>query len=108
MSKVTLNVYGKDKELVKTVEAEYTDLEFGSVRAIMELLNIESIADTGDLLKTVYNAWDQLKVILSDCFPGMKYEDWEHVKMKELIPAILGILRYSFAEMLSIPQDPKN
>ena len=38
----------------------------------------------------------------------MKYEDWDHVKLKELMPVIIGILKYSFGEILTIPKDPKN
>lgn len=105
---IELNVYNKEGKVTKTVKANYIDLEFGAIRSIMELLNIDSITDTGDLLKTVYSAWDQLTVILTACFADMSYEDWEHVKLKELVPVIFGILKYSFSEILSIPQDPKN
>jgi hypothetical protein len=38
----------------------------------------------------------------------MKDEDWDNVKVSELIPVILEILKYSFTQMLSIPTDSKN
>ena len=84
------------------------DLEFGTVRAIMEILNVENIDNTGQLLSTIYKAWDELIKVLCECFPGMEHEDWDHVKMKELMPVVIGILRYSFSEILTIPKDPKN
>lgn len=100
---IKLNVYDKKGNIVKTVEAKETDLYFGSIRSIMELLNIESMEDTADLLKTIYNAWDELVTILNDCFPDMGYEDWKYVKLKELIPEVINILYYSFGELLKIP-----
>ena len=46
--------------------------------------------------------------VLNRCFPDMEPEDWEHVKVKELLPVVLNILKASFTEILSIPKDPKN
>ena len=108
MNTMEIKVYDDDGKVKKTCVAEMVDLEFGAVRSIMEILNIESVANTTDLLKTVYGAWEQLTKILSRCFPAMEYEDWDHVKLKELMPTLLGVLKYSFAEILTIPKDPKN
>lgn len=103
-----IKVYDDEGKVVKTCVAEMVDLEFGAIRSIMEILNIESIVDTGDLLKTVYGAWGQFTKILSRCFPAMEYEDWDHVRLKELMPTVFAILKYSFSEILTIPKDPKN
>lgn len=108
MNNLKLNVYAEEGFVVKTFEANPIDLEFGTIRSLMELLNIENIEDTTTLLKSIYGAWKDLKVILNRCFPEMTYEDWEHVKLKELLPLIVDILKYSFAEILTIPKDPKN
>lgn len=104
----TLNVYDKDNNIVKTCEAVDADLKFGAIRSIMKLLNIDDIDDTAQLLKTVYSAWEQLTAILSQCFPDMAEEDWDNVKLEELIPVIVGILRTSFGKILTIPSDSKN
>lgn len=106
--KLEINVYDKDNNVVKTCEAQTVDLEFGTIRALMKLLNVDNMNDTGQLLDVVYNAWEQLVDILNQCFPDMETEDWEHVKLKELIPVIVDILKASFADILSIPKDPKN
>ena len=103
-----IRVYDENGKVTKTCKAEMIDLEFGAVRSIMEILNIDSVANTGELLHTVYSAWDQLIKILNKCFPDMKYDDWDHVKLKELMPVIIGILKYSFGEIMTIPKDPKN
>lgn len=108
MSKLTLNVYDGEDTIVKTVEAEMIDLEFGTIRSLMELLNIENVEDTVSILKVIYSAWNDVTRVLGKCFPEMSYEDWEHVKLRELLPAVVSIMRYSFNEMLSIPRESKN
>lgn len=104
----TLNVYDKENNIVKTCEAVDAELKFGAIRSIMKLLSIDDINDTAQLLKTVYSAWEQLTAILSQCFPEMKEDDWDNVKLEELIPVIVGILRTSFGKILTIPSDSKN
>ena len=104
-TEMEITVYGDDGTAVKTCKAEMIDLEFGAVRSIMEILNIENVNDTSDLLHTVYGAWEQLVKILGRSFPDMEYKDWDHVKLKELMPVVLGILKYSFGEILMIPKE---
>lgn len=104
--KFTVNVYDKSGNVVKVAEASPVDLEFGAIRAIMELLNVDSIENTAKLMRTVYDAWDQFVDVLGLCFPSMEYDDWNHVKLKELIPTVMDILKYTFAEILTIPKDP--
>lgn len=103
-----INVYDKNGKVKKTCTAEMLDLRFGTIRSIIEILNVENIEDTEQLLLTVTRAWEQVTGILSECFPDMSYEDWENVKMKELMPVLIGILRFSFREILTIPKNPKN
>ena len=103
-----IKVYDKNGKVKKTCTAEMLDLRFGTIRSIIEILNVENIEDTEQLLLTVTRAWEQVTGILSECFPDMSYEDWENVKMKELMPVLIGILKYSFREILTIPKNPKN
>lgn len=103
-----INVYDKDNNIIKTSEAIDCELKFGAIRSIMKLLNIDDINDTGELLKVIYSAWEQLTVILSQCFPDMDEKDWDYVKLDELIPVVVGILRASFGKILTIPNDSKN
>ena len=103
-----IKVYGDDGKVIKTAKAEMLDLEFGTIRSIMEILKVEKVENTAQLLQTISGAWEELVRILSICFPTMEYEDWNHVKVKKLLPVLIGILKYSFAEILTIPKDPKN
>lgn len=108
MDKLILNVYDEKDNIVKTSEAKLIDLRFGTIRSLMELLNVDDIDDTSQLLKTVYGAWAQITNILGRVFPDMTEEDWENVKLTELLPILMTILKSSFVQILSIPNDSKN
>lgn len=105
---IKLNVYDDENNIVKTATAEVMELKFGSIRSLMKLLKVDDINDTAQLLKVVYGAWEQLTKILNSCFSDMTDEDWDNVKVSELIPVLVAILKYSFTQMLSIPTDSKN
>lgn len=108
MDKLILNVYDDKDNVTKTSEAQLVDLRFGTIRSLMELLNVDDINDTSQLLKTVYGAWEQIITILGRVFPDMAEEDWENIKLSELLPILVIILKSSFVQILSIPNDSKN
>lgn len=105
MGTMILNVYNEQDEITKTCEAKTIDLRFGTIRSLMELLKVENVTDTSELLKTIYGAWEQITRILSGVFPDMEEEDWENVKLSELLPIVVEILKSSFAQILTIPKD---
>lgn len=106
--KMIINVYDDEGNVVKSCEAVSVKLKFGAIRSLMELLNVENIDNSTELLKTIYSAWEELITILNKCFPDMEYEDWDNVELNELIPVTVDILKYSFGEILNIPRDSKN
>jgi hypothetical protein len=103
-----INVYDKEGNIIKTSTAVDCDLKFGAIRKIMALLEIEDINDVGALLKTVYGAWDQVIKVLSECFPDMTDDDWDNVKVNELIPTTVALVKAMIAKMLTIPTESKN
>lgn len=105
---IKLNVYDENDNIIKTVEAQFVELRFGTIRGLMELLNVENIEDTGELLKTVYQAWDKLTLIMKKMFPDLNEDDWDNLKLSEVVPVFLQILRTSFVQILSIPTESKN
>ena len=105
METIKINVYDDNGNIIKTSEAQKVHFKFGQVRALMELLNIEDVPDTVTLMRTIYNAWDQLIRVLGECFTDMTYDDWENVPIDELIPAVFDIVRYSFSEMMKVPTE---
>lgn len=104
----TINVYDNDGNVVKTCKAVESKLKFGAIRKIMALLQIDDIDDTAALLKTVYAAWDQVTKVLTGCFPDMEDEDWDNIYIEELLPVLVGIIKMSISNILSIPNDSKN
>lgn len=106
---LTLPIYDdKGQSVVKSYKSTTYDLMFGTVMKLMELLKIEELDNQMEMLKTIYNAWDEIKVVLSAVFPEATDEDWTHVKVKELLPLVIEIAKYSVTEMFVIPTDPKN
>lgn len=103
MEKIKLNVYDENNKIAKTCEAKIIDIKFGTVRKLMNLLKIDDVENTSELLKIVYVAWDELIVILDQCFPDMEEEDWDNVKVNELLPIIISIAKAAFGEMLKVP-----
>lgn len=103
--RIEIKIYNEKGEVTKTAAAKALDLRFGSVRKIMELLKVEEAGTTLDLMKTVYSAWDELTGILGECFPEINPDEWDSVKVNELLPAIIKIIKESFAAMLTIPTE---
>ena len=103
-----INVYDKDKNIIKTSKAVDTQIRFGSVRKIMALLDMDDLNDTASLFKAIYGAWDEVTYVLTECFPDMEEQDWDNVYINELIPVIVGIAKSSFYKLFEIPSDSKN
>ena len=106
--KLTINIYDDDDNVVKTVTAHKTDLKFGIVRRLMEILNVEDINDNGQIFKAFTSAWEPLTKLLHNIFPDATPEEFDNVSVKELIPVVLEILGYSVAEIMSNMGDSKN
>lgn len=102
---IVLNVYDDKDNIVKIAEATPTSIRFGAVRRLMKLLKIEDAQNTLDVLNVVADVWDELTILLTKCFPEMTEADWDNVKLEELIPAVLAVVRLSFNKLNEIPQD---
>lgn len=96
------------KNVVKSYESKTYDLMFGTVMKLMELLKVEDMDDQIEMLKTIYGAWEEIKTVLAGVFPEATDDDWKHVRVKELLPLIMKIAKFSVTEVLTIPIDEKN
>lgn len=102
-----LNIYDKKgKKVVRQAKGNTVDIMMGTIERLMSLLDIENSTDSIEILKKVSGAYQELKGILSLIFEDVTEEEWNYVKVKELIPVILNVVKYTFAEMNSIPTDP--
>lgn len=104
-NKLVINVYDENDNILKTSEAHVIDLRFGTIRALMKLIEVDDINDTAELMKTVLTAWAQVTAILGRVFPDIQENEWDNVKLGELIPVLITILKSSFVAMLAIPAD---
>lgn len=109
MNDLILKIYDdKNKNIEKTYTASTYDLMFGTVMKLMELLKIEEMDDQLEMLKTIYGAWEEIRVVLAGVYPDVTPDEWRRVRVKELLPLILKIAKFSVTEMFSIPTDEKN
>ena len=99
-----ITVYDDNDNVMKECTAQTVDVKFGQVAAIMELLDVESVEDSIQMMRMIKKAWKQLVRILSKIFPDMEEDDWDNVSLKELLPVLVMILKDSFKEMMTIPK----
>lgn len=107
MQELRLPVKNKQGEVVKEVIAYTPQIYLGTIMNLMELLEIGDDINGLELMKKVSTAWREVKEILSDIFPEMEEEDWEYIRLNDLIPIILQVVRYTFAEIMTIPSNSK-
>jgi hypothetical protein len=100
-----ITVYDEDDNVVKECTAHTVDIKFGQISAIMELVDVENIDNSAELLKTVHRAWKQLKKILGRIFPDMTEDDWDGVKINELLPIVVKIIKRSLGALGNIPSE---
>ena len=109
MNDLVLNVYDDSgKTVVKTFKASTCNLMFRTVRKLMDLLKVEDMDNQAQMLRTIYDAWDEIRAVLGGVFPDASAEDWDNVRVRELLPLVLKIAKYSISEMFVIPTNKKN
>lgn len=108
IQEIKLPVKNKKGEVIKEVTAMAPAIYFGTIDKLMELLDITEDTGSMEILKKVSTAWKEIVEILSDAFPEMNEEDWEYVRLNDLVPVILQVIRYTFSEIMTIPSDSKN
>jgi hypothetical protein len=97
---LVLNIYGKERdketgkrEIVKTYKTDEYDLMFGTVEDILTIFDVENMNDTNEILRMITKVMNQLKPLLKDVFYGLTDEELKYIKVKELIPVVVGILQ---------------
>ncbi len=98
-----LNIYDNNDKIIKTVTAKEPDLRMGTVRRITEIISFDKMENTTDITKKLFSAWGELTNILNMLFPGMSDDDWDGVKVNELLSLIIDIGKYAVKKALTIP-----
>lgn len=103
---INLKVYDAEGiNVVKVLQATAYDLRFGTIRALMEIVRVEEIDNQAELLKVIAGAWGEVVDVLAKFFPEATDKDWDNVKVKELLPTIIDIAKYSVSETFNIPTE---
>lgn len=100
---LTLKVYTHDAEtgrtsqtdVSKVVTAEAYDIMFGTVEDILGLLDaVGDGSDDSAVIRAVTSNWEKLCTLLLDVFPDLTREDLKHIKVREVVPVMVGLFRY--------------
>lgn len=99
-----LNIY-RNREIEKTYTAETYDLMFGTVEDIINLIDLDALSNkenSGDFIAAVSNivvkGFEHFKPLLKDIFVGLTDEELRRVKISEIIPVIMNVIKFTFAQ----------
>lgn len=101
---LNLKIYEQGK-VVKIYEAEPYELEFGTVKTLMQILKIEDMSNQVELLKILGDAWDEILSVLTNVFPECTEEEWNHIKAKEVLRLIIDIAKFAISDVFVIPTE---
>lgn len=105
---LVLNIYKKN-QIEKTYTADTYDIMFGTVEDFVALLDEDALSKMDDdaaflksVLPLVVKGFGSVKNLLKDVFPELTDDELKRVKVKEIVPLILNIVKFSFTEIGSI------
>lgn len=101
---LTLNVYGKDGKVIKTLTRKDYELLFGTVEDIVEIIDFNKLLeDTSedqlfDVVNVfVNNAMGEVKRLLHDIFPDASDDDLKRVKVSDVVRVIMSVVMFTFS-----------
>ena len=101
-----LNIYGKNKEIVKTYETETYDLMFGTIEDIAEAVKIDSLEDVNnnaEIIRIIGNLMvsgrETVKELMKDIFPGLTDKELKNVKISEMIDVLTDVIVYTIFKL---------
>lgn len=100
-----LNIYSNENknEIEKTYTTDTYDVPFGIVEDIFEIVDIEKINNNEEIAKMVTKGMKLLKPFLRNIFDGLSDEEIRQTKLKELVFIFINIFKYTFNEIMSMP-----
>lgn len=104
MKEFTLDIYKGNKK-VKTVKAKRAELTMGVVRKLTNLINFEKEKTAAEMNKLMFDLWNPLTELLGVLFPDVTEEEWDGVRVKDMIKLIMDVTTAAVSEALEIPTD---
>lgn len=81
---------------------------FGTVEDFIKIIDLDKFADKTanaevivEVAKIVVKGFDQFKPLLMDIFEGLTEEEVQRIKVKEVVPVLINVAKYSFSEILN-------
>lgn len=102
---IKLTVKNKKGETVKEVTAHTFSIYYGTIDKLMSLLDLDDATTSFEILKKVTTVWGEVTEILGEMFPDMEPSDWDYVKINDLVPIVLQVIRYTLTELMEIPSE---
>lgn len=112
---IKINTYKKDgvKYVVdKTFIADTTNIFTSTIEDLLETLDLDSLKtldltriedSAGPLAVMITKASRQIKPLVMDCFE-MTEEDYKKTKFKEIIKAVIQIVKASFVDIMAVSE----
>lgn len=111
--KLSLNIY-KGREVEKTYTADEFDIMFGTVEDVIKLIDVDSLSGKMDdakfvtaVLKVVGGSLSEVKTLLKEVFPDVTDDELKRTKIKEIVPLLVDLVKYSFTEIMAISTGKK-
>lgn len=111
--KLELKIY-KGKAVEKIYTAAEFDIMFGTVEDVVALIDVDALSGEGDdmdLVKACMNMLSggigKVKDLLKDIFTGVTDEELRRVKIKELVPLFLNLVKFSLDQIKSVGTEKK-
>lgn len=96
-----LNIY-KDGKIEKTYTANEYDLMFGTIEDLISLIDNDKLFSNKNEIEIfdsvglfAKNAFEEIKTLLKDIFPGVTDEELRRTKTKEIVRLFIPLIKFS-------------
>ena len=105
---LNINIWKNQKEVEKILQCEQYDLMLGTLEDVLKLFKLGDVGselqklDEKAMLQIIVKEYDKIVVLLHDVFPDLLPEDRKKIKVKELIPFFMNLIKYAVGQITSI------
>lgn len=100
-----LNIYGKNKVVEKTYEADTYDLMFGVIEDLAATIKLDELKTGSDveIFKMIgsvaLTSMDTIRDLLKDIFPGITDAELKRTKIKEIVEVLVAVVRFTIGQL---------
>lgn len=100
-----LNIYDKEKNVVKTYKTDTYDLMFGTMEDIAKAVDIDNLEtiNNAEIVKLIgrlmTSGMGTVKNLMKDIFPGLTDEELKNTKIVEITNVLLDAVVFTVAQL---------